>query len=203
MNSKLKYALPFVFLFIYLVPLFYLFNTQELGITLLSKFAGVIAFINIFAQIMLGAFRNFFKKSYNPLKVFWFHNYLGLFTLLLVIFHIFTKSFIWSNFWNIFLINSSLAINLGVIAFYLMSLTVISSDLKYFFKINYDYKLWRFIHLANYLLFPIIYFHIFYLGTIFDNGFIHFMMNTLLAIASAAVIYRASISIRAIKRVNK
>jgi predicted ferric reductase len=141
--------------------------------------------------VMLGAFRDFFKKLYNTLKVYWFHNYFGLFTLLLVLFHVFTKSFIWSNFWNIFLLNSSLAVNLGTIAFYVISLTVITSDLKYFFKINYDYKVWRLIHALNYILFPVIYFHALNLGTVFGSAINYYLLTALLIIALISIIYRA------------
>ncbi|MDD2678752.1 MAG: ferric reductase-like transmembrane domain-containing protein [Candidatus Nanoarchaeia archaeon] len=202
-GSGVKYFIPFAFLAIYLIPLSHLFFSQPLGISLASKFAGVIAFLSIFTQVMLGAFRDFFKKIYNPLKVYWFHNYLGLFTFLLVLFHFLTKEFVWSNLMNIFLLNSGLGISLGVIALYVMALAVISSDLKYFFKININYKIWHAMHLLNYSLFPIIYFHVLYLGTIFESALNFYLITGLLIFASMAFVYRAFKIISLSKKINK
>jgi len=199
-GSKLKYFIPLLFLTAYIVPISYLFIMHPFSLSFFSKMAGVIAFINIFTQVMLGAFRDFFKKLYNPLKVYWFHNYLGLSTLILVIVHIITKNFVLNNLASVFLLNSGLPISLGVIAFYLMALTVISSDIKYFFKISYNYKLWRAIHLLNYALFPIVYFHIFYLGTIFGSSIVYYLITGLLILASLAVLYRVLVSIKSIAK---
>lgn len=154
-----KCAIPLLFMITYGVPLIYLFTNYSPTLDFLSRVIALIAFLNVFAQVMLGSFRSFFKKHYHPAKVFRFHNYLGFMTLILGLIHVLIRGLISNNLINALLFNTSTSNNLGATALYVMIITVVSSDLKYFFNINCSTRAWRAIHLLNYVLFPLILFH--------------------------------------------
>lgn len=154
-----KCAIPLLFLLAYGVPMIYLFTNYSPSIGFLSRVLGLTAFLNVLVQVMLGSFRDFFKELYHPVKVFRFHNYLGAATLIIALVHVLIRGLIDNNLLSALLFNSSISNNLGAAAFYLMLITVGTSDMKFFFNINYDAKVWRMIHVFNYALFPIIFLH--------------------------------------------
>ncbi|MBD3312568.1 hypothetical protein GF352_03910 [archaeon] len=154
-----KCAIPLLFLLAYGVPMIYLFTNYSFNIGFLSRMLGLTAFLNVLLQVMLGSFRDFFKEIYHPVKVFRFHNYLGVATLIIASIHVIIRGLIDNNLLSALLFNNSISNNLGAAAFYIMFITVGTSDLKYFFNVNYNNKLWRIIHVFNYALFPIIFLH--------------------------------------------
>lgn len=115
---------------------------------------------------MLGVFRSFFNEHYNPKKVFLFHNIVGLITLILSFAHV-IMVMMFSGF------NALLSINFGILtgsfALGLMTLSVISSDLKFFFKIKINESLWRLLHYFNYMLFPLLLIHELMIGLLSKN----------------------------------
>jgi len=176
-------AMPLIFLLIYGLPLSYLLINFNNTLLFYSRIIGLIAFINVFAQVLLGSFRSFFKKLYNPLKVFKLHNYLGMITLILGLTH-----------WLIY--GLTISLNPGLIALSLMTITVITSDLKYFFNVNINNAFWRLTHLLNYSLFPILYIHALNLGLIMQNSITFTLITSYLIFGLIAGVYKLIIKVR-------
>lgn len=183
-------AIPLIFLLVYGIPIIYLFTNYTPSILFISRVIGLIAILNVFTQVMLGSFRTFFNKHYNPLKVYSFHNYLGLFTLIISLVHVLIHGSLGAGLINALLFNSDLFTNLGTIAFYLMIITVIPSDLKYFFKIDFSTKAWRVIHLFNYSLFPLLFGHAIYLSITLRNVVNYYLFIALLIAVIIAGFYK-------------
>ncbi len=178
----------------YLVPLLVLFNNFSMTVGFVLRLFGILAFVNTFVQIMTGSLRNVFKKIFNPVRIYWFHNYMGVITLVFALIHALSRAPIY-GLMNILLLNTNLSGNIGMIALYLMILTVFTSDLKYFFKIKYNHTLWRIIHLLNYIMFFLIYVHASMLGTEFNNVLMIVTANTYLVLVVLGFSYRIYTSI--------
>ncbi|HLE05923.1 MAG TPA: hypothetical protein VI790_01075 [Candidatus Nanoarchaeia archaeon] len=179
-------AIPLLFLLAYGIPILALIPHYSPDVIFFSRLIGLIAFLNVFTQVMLGSFRAFFKTYYNPIKVFYFHNILGLTTLILVIIHALTQP----NIIQSLTFNANTDVNLGVIALYIMTITVITSDLKYFFKVDYSTIIWRGIHLLNYSLLPILFFHALNLSLAMKNIVVYCLFIFYLAIVIIGGFYK-------------
>lgn len=179
-------AIPLLFLLAYGVPILALIPHYSPDIAFLSRLIGLIAFLNVFTQVMLGSFRTFFKAHYNPLKVFKFHNILGVITLLLTLTHALTQP----NIIQSLTFNANTDVNLGVVALYIMLITVTTSDLKYFFNINYSTIIWRGIHLLNYSLLPILFFHALSLSLAMKNIVVYYLFIFYLALVIIGGFYK-------------
>jgi DMSO/TMAO reductase YedYZ heme-binding membrane subunit len=173
----------------YLIPLIVLFSNFSPTTGFILRGIGLIAFTSIFVQIMLGSFRPFFNKTYDSVKIYWFHNYLGLITLVLALVHAGARSLLFGVI-NTLLLNTNLAVNLGMIALYFMVLTVGTSDLKFFFKVKIGYNFWRMIHLLNYILFILVYVHAVMIGTEFNSIIMIFAANAFLALSIFGMSFR-------------
>ncbi|MBN1923891.1 MAG: ferric reductase-like transmembrane domain-containing protein [Nanoarchaeota archaeon] len=174
----------------YIIPLVLVFSNFSNTASFYLRLIGLVAFVNTFVQLMLGSFRNFFKNNFNPLIVFKSHNYLGLFTLFLALVHGMVKAYS-LGLLDVLMLEASLGVVLGVIALYVMIITVFTSDLKYFFKVRYDYNVWKIIHLFNYALFFLIYFHAKSIGTDFNNELMVVTSSVFLVMAVIGLIYRS------------
>jgi len=186
--QKNRCAMPLIFLLIYGIPLTRLLISFNNSLLFYARLIGLISFLNVFAQVMLGSFRVFFKKLYKPVKVYAFHNYLGLITLVL--------SFIHGLIYGL-----NLAINHGIIALVLMSVTVIISDLKYFFKINVNTVFWRVTHLLNYALFPLLFVHALRFSLVMSNLINYCLFVGYLIVSLIAVLYKVREKIKS-KQIN-
>lgn len=182
--KKYPCAIPLLFLLAYGIPILALVPYFSFQLQYLSRLLGLIAMLNVFTQVMLGTFRKFFNNYYKPAKVFKFHNTLGVITLIIVLVH----AIIMPDVINSLLLNSNLGVNLGTIALYIMSITVLSSDLKYFLKINYSTKTWRLIHILNYSLLPILFFHAINLSLTLRNPIVYYLFIVYLALTIVGII---------------
>jgi predicted ferric reductase len=179
-----------LFLLGYIIPLVYLFQFYSPTLGFLARLLGLLALLNVIVQVLLGSFRLFFIQRFNANFIVKFHNYLGLTTLIISLIHVIYHLFFTTGFFNPLILASGLGINLGVIALYFMLVTVITSDLKFFFNVNINQKVWRLIHLLNYSLFPLLLAHSYYLSALLANSLMFYFFLACLIIVTISALYR-------------
>jgi DMSO/TMAO reductase YedYZ heme-binding membrane subunit len=197
----LSVSIIIAFFLAYAVPLINLFTGYYYpDLLFASRVLGLIAFINVFVQVMLGSFRKFFIKLFKPLNVFNFHNILGLITLIIGLLHFFIQVYLGIDLISLLTLNSGLEVSVSVIALLVMLITVISSDLKYLFKVNYSQKAWRLIHILNYSLFPLLYVHAYYLSITLQTVLLQYLFIGYLVLTIIGGLYKTLVKLKVLKQ---
>jgi hypothetical protein len=138
------------------------------GMLILFRLFGLYAFVLVWSQLMLGALKIPLQRLFGS-RILKLHLFLGPFTLLFAFTHymLFTIGNLLTGLGPFEAISSYLGPSvlygyLGLTAFYLMVLTVISAMLRSrpFVKIY-----WRKIHYTNYVIFLFAFVHSFFIGT--------------------------------------
>lgn len=144
---------------------------------LILRFSGLILYVLLFIQLMVGAFMPILIKKLGK-WIFKFHIFEGILIYLLALVH--PISFVLSNYFYgsgfnpyVAFINVCLLCNsrleyyytIGRVSFWLLTLTVFAAALR---KLNpWFVKNWNKFHLLNYLVFLAVGIHGYFLGTYF------------------------------------
>lgn len=134
------------------------------------RLVGLTAFFLIFVQVITGSFRAYFSTIFGP-NFIKFHITSGIFVLLLILTHptlfrisqYFDNSFVLKNvFFPHFEDRFSTLTSIGQIGFYLILLTISAALLR---KNKYISKYWFKVHLLNFSVFFILFYHSYNIGT--------------------------------------
>lgn len=181
MKRALKYFLICLYLLIFIVPGYIYFVVNQTGESLfasdiniqsrmliLFRLFGLYAFVLVWSQVVLSTLRKPLQQLFGS-RIIKMHIFLGTFTLLFALTHY--SLFTVANLLNgldpikgiaIYLGPYVIYGYLGVLAFYLMVLTVVSGLLR---AMPFMEHYWRKIHYLNYVIFILAFIHSFYLGT--------------------------------------
>lgn len=169
------YLLSFLIILLVFITELQKFNTLIL-LNVLQRVFGLSAFFLISAQLMVGNFFEYFVSRYGG-WVYKFHTYQGIVGYFLVVLHVLSKIlFDYISLGKKLFLNDIFSfcllcetkydffISLGKLAFLIISLSVIAGKFRSQIELR---RIWRYIHISNYLLYPIIFIHALKLGTDF------------------------------------
>lgn len=171
-----RLVLPFVWLVILILP-GYVFFSSRAGLAFLEgadfgsasrrlfPLVGLYAFTLVWSQVVLGSGMNLWRKVYP--KIEGYHRKQGVFTLLFAITHptllligvgptaYFTRTYVAPEL--------MLFVWFGYVQLFLLILTALAALLRK--KIAWLRARWRVIHVLNYLVFILVWFHSWFLGS--------------------------------------
>ncbi len=133
----------------------------------LFRLAGLTAFTLVSFQVLTGPYMSFWEKLYGP-GFYRFHAYEGLVALLFALLHptlLYTNLFASGTGILQFTAGYPFTYYFGPIALLIMILTVSTAASAVLLRRQFFQKRWHLIHLANYLVFLLVFFHSLTIGT--------------------------------------
>lgn len=181
-QQVLRYAIPVIFVIVLAIPAITYFIVNKAGDLLfgpglpaevrfytLFRLFGLYAFTFLWGQLMVGPFMQPLGRLYGK-NWFYFHRMQGLFALLLAVLHpiiLYTAFIVWTGSLNWFEAVTTYTphvvwVMLGETALALMIITVVTALLM---NKPWMRGRWRWIHLLNYAVFALAWFHSYLLGS--------------------------------------